>query len=274
MIERIKEIDKEEVETTDWEDDEDVENARIDIETQIALLGTSKENAVEKGRLKKELNKLKTISKQNKEKEKLDNWNALSSIEKFAQTEPNKMRERFLLLNEFKHDVYRNLHEIDGASYLYDEQKGIYIRITEGVNEEIYNILLDEFNLLADVYTVKALTSYYKREKKSKSFSKENTCVSFKGEIQNIYTGEMVEKNQDNIAVIYIDEKYKDFMSNDGNAWREHLKDQYGEEQGKAMLGFFYSTLLNENLEIGAIIDSDGRSGKGTIQETLTKLLG
>ncbi|MGL4998193.1 MAG: DUF5906 domain-containing protein, partial [Cetobacterium sp.] len=44
--------------------------------------------------------------------------------------------------------------------------------------------------------------------------------------------------------------------------------------QGKAMLGFFYSTLLNENLEIGAIIDSDGRSGKGTIQETLTKLLG
>lgn len=251
-----------------------MENRKIEIQAEIEKLGRGKETADQRASLKKELLIIDQNLKSEKEKEKNIRFNSLSAIEQFALTPKEEMKTRFELLNRCKELIFSDLYTIDGALYRYDREKGIHVRTREGIQKELNDIFIQELKLLPDTTTVSALSTFYNQCKKELNFSKNNTCISFKGEIWNIYTGEKVEKKPENIALIYLDMTYTEFKKDDSTLWRDHLNDQYGEEQTKAMLGFFYSALLNENLEIGAIIDSTGRSGKGTIQETLTELLG
>lgn len=254
---------------TNAEKVKELKNRNIDIKAEIKTLKI-KIKKIEKEEIQRdpEEAKRKAIAEE-KEKPELDPFDA------FMQTEGKYGEVRYSLLQEFKKDIFKNFYSIDGALYKYNTVSGTHERIETGMKEEILKVILTEKERLPDETTLRALYSIHKNEIKNLNFTKQNTCISFKGELLNIWTMQPVEKKPENIAIIYIDASKNEMLKNDsGNIWKEYLYDQYGEEQAINLLGFLFGAILNENLEVGAIIESNGRSGKGTLQETLTALLG
>lgn len=209
-------------------------------------------------------------------KQKIDKeiFEKLPPIEKFMSTPKEKGKERLELIKLFAPEVFKNIYFIDGALYVYQEKTGHFERTIKGLRKEISNILIEKLEVLPDSNTLQALELFFNKSNNRLEFKKENTCISFNGQLINIYSGEKVERKPENIALTHLDVNYEDILNIDPIHWKVHLIDQYGEEQTKAILGFLYSALLYENLEVGAIFESTGRSGKGTLQETLTAIFG
>ncbi|MGL5724473.1 toprim domain-containing protein [Cetobacterium sp.] len=190
---------------------------------------------------------------------------------KFGKTKMNDFKERNEIFNKFAPYVFEDFYTIDGANYIYNQEKGVHLRMTGSISSEILNNIRDKYGLLLDTNTIKVLENLYYKFRKPLKFSKENTCYSYQGKIINIYTMEEVEKKPENITLVYQDVDYEKSFKN-GNDWEKHLKDQYG-SQYEPLLGFLYQSFLNYNPEIAGIIESRGRSGKGTLFETVASLI-
>lgn len=222
--------------------------------------------------VKKILGEPKKIMMEEREEEKeLTTEEVGDLVCEFGKTKLTDFRARNEIFEKFAPYIFRDFYTIDGANYIYNRINGVHVRMSESISSEILNSIRENYGLLLDPNTIKVLEKLFQKFRKPLKFSKENTCYSYKGKIINIYRMEEVEKKPENITLVYQDIDYEESLKN-GNDWEKHLKDQYG-NQYEPLLGFLYQSFLNYNPEIAGIIESKGRSGKGTLFETVASLI-